>query len=767
MTNRELAARLLASFLDELDEQIRTLNAEVLALERTEVTGEGVRALFRVAHTLKGAARAANVPSVEQVCHELETLLADARSGATTLGAGEFALLFEAADALEDAGRRLREGGSLAVSPIAALATRLASARGRSHVPGGRVAGEDSGPAPQLAQPARTAPGSASRKPPVVTHAPAAAPTPGAAGNDATLRVSAEKLDALMASVSALAHSRGQAAAQSTEAATLERELEALLARWRRHAAPLRRRAGEPGGDHPATFLADTEQTLERLARRAAHLDGIARRHERALAQVEETIAARARVLRMRPFSDLAEALPRVARDVAASLGKEVQLELRGTGVEADRAVLDGLREPLVHLLRNAIDHGIEPAAVRRQRGKSDRGLVVIAAALRGDRLVISVSDDGGGIDAGAVRAALGRRGSAAPVDDRALAGHLLDGGLTTRAEASAISGRGVGLDVVRSAVERLGGTVGLDWRAGVGTTFTLDCPVLMAQMRAVLVGAGAQAFALPAAHVERLRRVPRAEVRRTGNREVLPMRMHADAEGPPEAGDAAPVPIVSLARLLGPPLVARPAADPLSVVIVNGTGVRLALAVDELLGEEELIVRPLPRGYGLPPALAGAALRSDGGLALALNVTALAAAAAPHADLGPGADTASTPARRHRILVADDSITTRTLELSVLEAAGYDVVAAVDGVDAWRQLEDGEFDLVVSDVEMPRMDGFALCEAIRASAQLSRLPVVLVTAKEAPADRARGLEVGADAYLGKSGFDQHDLLRVVRELLD
>jgi two-component system, chemotaxis family, sensor kinase CheA len=472
----------------------------------------------------------------------------------------------------------------------------------------------------------------------------------------------------------------------------------------------------------------------------------------RRLDQATDTMADLVNELRLRPFADACEALPRAVRDVAAAGGKQVQLEIDGQDVEADRIVVDALREPLLHLVRNAVDHGIEDAAERQRRGKPPTGTVRVAAALEAGRLSVTVSDDGSGLDEDAVRQALRERGRAAPAGPRELAAALLHGGFSTRREASAISGRGVGLDIVRAAVERIGGTVDLRWQPGAGTQFTLDCPPTPASIRALLVRVGPHTLAIPTVHVDRLRRVPSDELRSAEGRTVLP------------TGDG-PVPVHALAALLGPPFEARPLAGAATVVLASAANRRAALVVDEVLDEDEIVVRPLDTARAAVPLAAGAAILPSGHVALVLAMGALLVAAV-QAGTTIAPEVAGAPERpRRRVLVADDSITTRTLEQSVLEAAGYDVVTAVDGEDAWSRLDGEGADLVVADVEMPRMDGFALCRRIRASSRFAELPIVLVTGLESAADRARGLEAGADAYIVKSSFDQATLLDVVQQL--
>jgi two-component system chemotaxis sensor kinase CheA len=330
----------------------------------------------------------------------------------------------------------------------------------------------------------------------------------------------------------------------------------------------------------------------------------------------------------------------------------------------------------------------------------------------------------------------------------------LFEGGYSTRAEATAISGRGVGLDVVRAAAARIRGSVDVAWVQGRGTTFTLECPPSLASIRALLAAVGPQLLAVPTTHIERLLRVRPEEIKHAEGRDVI-------------ATPEAPVPLVALARLL-PPLVERPAVGPLAVILLRSGEQRLAVAVDELVAEQEIVLRPLGRGRESLPLVSGAAILGSGRVVLVVNPVAIIAAGL---GLGAGSGLAIAEAKptghaRRRILVVDDSITTRTLEQSILEAAGYDVRTAVDGADGWKVLQEHGCDVVVADIEMPRMDGFALCEAIRGSKRFKQLPVVLVTALESPEHRARGLEVGADAYIGKSSFDQHNLLDTITQLV-
>ncbi len=728
MNKDQLAARLLATFLGELDEQVGVMNADLIALEGDPGDEERLKSLFRVAHTLKGAAGASGVRPIEQACHALEALLARVRDERETLGPDEFALLFFAADALKDAGERLRARRTLADAPLVALRDRLSRERGTGRQP---LPSRRSSSAPRPNAPA----------------------SPGQQA--APVRIDAQQLDVLLAATGQLLVTGGRVASQPSELQALHDVAARSAVEWKRTGQRLRlalARSTVP----PALLEAVTglEESLRHVARESARLAARATVNARDLVQVTGEVADRVRRLRLRPFAEACESLPRVVRDLAAAAGKELELEILGGEVQVDRAVLDGLREALLHLVRNAADHGIESAAERERAGKPPRGTVRVAATLRGDRVSVTVTDDGAGLDVAAIRAQLEQRGRAVPIDERELARTLFEGGLSTQDEVTTTSGRGVGLDIVRASVARIRGSVEITWVAGRGTTFTLECPPTLATTRVLLVAVGPQMVAIPTSSVERLLRVRPEEIGHAEGREVI-------------ATTEAPVPLLALARLL-PPLVDRPTAGALTVVLLRAGTRRLAVTVDELVAELEVVLRPVGRRPMSLPLLSGAAILGTGRVALVLDpVAVVGAGLGLRAEIGRSvAETSPSGPAQRRILVVDDSITTRTLERSILEAAGYDVRTAVDGADAWKALQEHGCDLVLADVEMPRMDGFALCEAIRASKRLRTLPVVLVTALETAEHRAHGLEVGADAYIGKSSFDQRHLLDTIDQLL-
>lgn len=443
--------------------------------------------------------------------------------------------------------------------------------------------------------------------------------------------------------------------------------------------------------------------------------------------------------MRTLPLSSIAGAFPRAVRDLARQEGKEARLEMSGVDTQLDRTILDGISETITHLLTNAVVHGLEAPEERERAGKPREGRIHLAAHQRGGLVAIEVNDDGAGVSAEVAREAA-RAGSLVDVLARA--------GFSTAAAVTQSAGRGVGLDAVKARVESLGGTLELDSAPGAGMRVTLLLPLTLALLRVLLVERGGRPFGLPLAAV--------AEARAVEGRMWLAGRASIEVRG-------ASVPLADLAELTGMPAPALGEEPP--ALVVSAGGARLAAACDRVLGEQELVVKSLGPVLAATPGLLGAAILGDGQVALILDPAWLVrrpgAAAA-------GNGRAPAPAEAGRtILVVDDQFTVREIQRSILEAAGYRVKTAQDGREALEAISgDGAIDLVVTDVQMPRMDGFQLLEAIRADPDHGSLPVVVVTSQAGEDDRRRGAEAGADAYMVKQEFNQGALLETVGRLV-
>lgn len=454
---------------------------------------------------------------------------------------------------------------------------------------------------------------------------------------------------------------------------------------------------------------------------------------------------------RMTSFAAVAAPLRRAVRDVAAARGRTIGYELEGERVEIDRAILDALREPLLHLVRNAADHGIEDPQARRAAGKPETGTVRVRAVRRGPEVVITVRDDGAGLDLDALRAAAG----APDLDDAQAAELVFRPGLSTAAALTDVSGRGVGLDAVRVGVEALRGRVRVSTERGHGTTFRIVVPITLAVLPCVVVAAGGERYALPThATVTLVEEPAAARVGLEGGSAVW------------VGGEI--VPLVELTAIVG----GTGAGTGPALVLGVGDRGRCALRVDAVEGQRDLTVSELGGVLPRSALVAGASIEPDGSVLLVLDPLAIGErlrraggpppAGADEPPSGPAAPARPAPG----VLVVDDALTVRELQRSILRRAGYEVRTAVDGRDALALLAEERPDLVVTDVEMPGLDGLGLTRAIRATPALASLPVLMVTSRASPEDRRLGLEAGADAYLVKQDFDEAQLLAAVRRLL-
>ncbi|HET6547920.1 MAG TPA: response regulator [Solirubrobacter sp.] len=544
-----------------------------------------------------------------------------------------------------------------------------------------------------------------------------AAPAPGAPPRpqrDETIRLAAAKLDALLLQGEELLPLKLAAADRVTEAEQLVAEL--------RHA----------GGEARARALLEALQADRRAT--ATAVDGL----------LEE-----ARRARMMPASTVLDVFPRLVRDLAAGGGKEAEFAAHGGELEIDRRILEAIKDPLIHIVRNAVDHGIEPPDERAAAGKPRRGRIAAAVtALPDGRIEIALTDDGRGIDLARVREAAVRRrlADAGALDEQRSLELLYESGFSTSFVITDVSGHGLGLAIVKERVEALNGELELESRPGRGVALRMRLPAAVATFRGLQVRAGAERFLIAVEAVER----------------VLPAREGDDAGTPRSAvrhgGEV--VPAAGLRAVLG--LSPAEAGAP-ACVVVRGAGATAGVVVDEVLGDCEVTVKELAPPLVRVRHIAGAGLLGSGRLVLILRPADLVRTVRERPPAAPG-EPAPADEPPH-VLVVDDAITTRTMERGLLEAAGYRVDVAVDGRDAWEALQREDFDLVVSDVDMPRMNGFELTTRIRGDARLADVPVVLVSALESRADKEHGIDAGANAYVVKSTFDQSNLLEIIGRL--
>jgi two-component system chemotaxis sensor kinase CheA len=467
-----------------------------------------------------------------------------------------------------------------------------------------------------------------------------------------------------------------------------------------------------------------------------------------------------ARSVLLFPFSSLLEFFPRMVRDLSREQGKETELFVKGDDIEVDRRVLEKLKDPLIHMIRNGVGHGVEKPEDRARKGKPRKGRIGIEIArLEGGHVEIAVSDDGVGIDPvmvkeSAVRAGAATRTDADAMSERDAVQLIFRSEVTTSEKVDGLSGRGLGLAIALDNVRKIGGDIAVESAPSIGTTFRIRVPVNLASFRGVIMRAGDRLFAVPTSAMRRVVRVDASKLQTAGNREMVEV-------------DGEAIPLFPLAATLGLEPLRKERGAFIVAVVLEANGNAAAFDVDEVIGEQEVLVKNLGRHLARLRLVSGATILGSGHVVPILNVPDLMRAARESAPppLGETGDMKDAREAKKSILVVEDSITSRMLLKNILESAGYRVETSVDGRDAFAKLKISAYDLVVSDVDMPRMNGFELTARIRSDEAVSDTPVVLVTALGSREDRERGIDVGANAYILKSSFDQGDLLEVVRRL--
>jgi two-component system chemotaxis sensor kinase CheA len=696
-------------------------------------------------HTLKGAARSVQRTDVENICHQCELKLREVANGTGLPSRALIEMLSQSLDGLHAALAKLQEGHA---PPKPAPVSQPAP---RSQAPGSAAATpRDPGSSPK--------PGSSDGRDPA---APPAAATDAARADPvamslATIRVDIGKLDRLMLSAEDLL-------LPSLAVTERKRAVRRIMEEVAGLRASIRSKLGSAGGRKAEGAMRDMRSevltTLRNVELACRRVTGALTEDERTLRATVADLYQGMRQARVLPVGAMLAAFPGMVRDLCRQTGKRAAWTLNDPGLEVDRKVIDLIKDPLIHLVRNAIDHGIETPAERQTAGKPAEGRVSVSVAPgEAGRVWVEIADDGRGLDAAALRDAAVRarilsRTQAAELSDDQVFDLAFRSGVSTSTVVTRISGLGLGLSIAREQAERIGGRVTIETIRSVGTRIRLDLPTTIASYRGILTRAGDSKLLFPADAVERVIGLPEKQTEAALHSALL-------------AYGGASLPCARLASVMGLPAKARPAERHLAPYLVIRSGTKMAaVMVDDVAGEAEVLVKEFPPPLKRVRNVASIGLLATGELAMVLRpsdiVTAVYAGTI-NVEQHPAAD----PGKQLRLLVVDDSITTRTMERNLFENAGYAVIVAADGVEAWSLLQSEEVDLVVSDVDMPRMNGFELTETIRKDSRLTDLPIVLVTALETRDDKERGVRTGANAYVLKSSFDQSNLLEIVGRLI-
>jgi two-component system, chemotaxis family, sensor kinase CheA len=764
--SEEIRRQLIEAFKTEQAEHVQKITQGLLALEKNVRRGQRraiLDEIFREAHSLKGGARAVGMTTVEALGHAIEEVLQHIQEDRMALTPEIFDLLYQALDAVTAVIGQVEAGETTPSAAVLSLLSCLEQTVSAVTTPADRQAGRE--PDEDRAQAATGQFGGLVE----------AAEQPNAAlATGETIRVSIDKLDRLMAQFSELLGARVRAEQRLSEMRRLQIAVDSWQKEWLAWASPYATTPLNGGhGHHPYSapgaagraipskdVIAKGQDQLRAVTKQTNTLYRDFANDTLRLSVILDELQEEIRRVRMLPLATITAGFARMVRDLARQYDKEIDLVIAGEETELDKRVLEQVKDPLIHLLRNAVDHGLEPKRERLRAGKPLRGRITLSAGQQGSNIVIRVSDDGQGLNLAHIRQAAVRRELLTPAEAELLSGEeaanlIFRLGLSTSAIITDISGRGVGLDVVRQNVEQLHGTLQVTSEPGQGTTFTLSLPLTLASSRGLLVQAGQQTFFLPYATVERMLLVKPEEVTYVAGKPTI-----TDKDKP--------VVLAWLEDLLSLPAASRD-SNYLTVVIIGAAEKRLGLVVDELEGEQEIVVKSLGRPLARLGGIAGATISGAGQVVLVLHPADLIRLAARFQGRTAVTGLVLDPKkqRRKQILVVDDSITTRILEKNILEAAGYLVELATDGEEALNSLMTSELpDLIVCDITMPRLDGLALTRQIKSDKRLGSIPVVLVTSLGSPADKARGIEVGADAYIVKSSFDQTNLLDTIEQLI-
>ncbi|CAI8960831.1 two-component system, chemotaxis family, sensor histidine kinase and response regulator WspE [Pseudomonas sp. IT-P171] len=756
-------ASLLELFSLEAEAQTQVLSAGLLALERDPTQAVHLESCMRAAHSLKGAARIVGVDAGVSVAHVMEDCLVSAQEGRLYLRPEHIDALLQGTDLL----MRIATPNN---GPTPADIDSYVGLMGRLLDPLALAAPISTPIAPFMTGP--EVPSLERLTPEIepVIAAPEAPEVPAepvpprntkrtTENGERVLRVTAERLNSLLDLSS---KSLVETLRLKPHLATMQRlkrlqnnglrALENLNVHLKEQALSLEAREAL---EDARRLLAESQQLL---VEKNAELDEFAwQASQRAQVLYDTALACR-----MRPFADVLTGQVRMVRDLGRSLGKQVRLEIEGEKTQVDRDVLEKLEAPLTHLLRNAVDHGIESPGQRLLAGKPEEGLIRLRASHQAGLLVLELSDDGNGVDLEKVRRSIIERQlsppeTAAQLSEEELLTFLFLPGFSLRDKVTEVSGRGVGLDAVQHMVRQLRGAVVLEQAAGEGSRFHLEVPLTLSVVRSLVVEVGDEAYAFPLAHIERMCDLEPADIVQVEGRQ------HFWYEG-------RHVGLVAASQLLQRPA-NQNSHQTLKVVVIRERDAIYGVAVERFIGERTLVVLPLDERLGKVQDISAGALLDDGSVVLIVDVedmlrsvdkllnTGRLERIARHSNQAP-------EAARKRVLVVDDSLTVRELQRKLLVNRGYDVAVAVDGMDGWNALRSEDFDLLITDIDMPRMDGIELVSLLRRDNRLQSLPVMVVSYKDREEDRRRGLDAGADYYLAKASFHDDALLDAVVELI-
>ena len=757
----EFLKRIQATFRIEAEEHLNAISTGLSELEKTQSEKkktELVEVLFREVHSLKGAARSVDQKIIEAVCQPMESIF-------SALKRQEIALLPMAFDLLyKTVGWLLKHVATSGTEQTDAFhQTRTELILRLKEMASGKTI------APVVQKPSVAVieqPHPAQPEPIPETGPGAALPVDSLRTQIEMVRIPISKLDPLLLQAEEMIQSKIAVDQRTDELKELCDELnewKTEAQKWRSRRAVATTAVWNEWYDASEMSLNKVDSQLKEITRsveRDQHgLDRLVNNHLEAMKQVL-----------MLPVGSLVEAFPVMVREISHEQNKEIDFIISGTELEIDKRILEELKDPLIHLIRNSIDHGISKPQERVLQNKPARGSITLAFAARENGQVeITLSDDGKGIDKerllkAAIKSGIVSNEAAGKLEPKEVLNLIYQSGVSTSSIITDISGHGLGLTIVHEKVVKLNGKISVESETNKGTTFRILLPMTLATFRGILIKVKEFMFILPTMNVERVMKIEQAEIKTVENHETILI-------------DNQVISVADLGEVMGLPEYKHAGPDKMEpgsansnqiniVILVSGE-YRIAFKVDDLVDELQVLVKGLGKLLKRVKNISGATILGSGKVVPVIHVADLMKSALKSAEKIKGkVSPEKTVEKIKKILVAEDSVTARTLLKNILETAGYQVSTAVDGTDAFTRARTGEFDIIISDVDMPRMNGFELTVKVRNDKKLSEIPVVLVTALESREDRERGIEVGADAYIIKSSFDQTNLLEIIKKLI-
>jgi chemotaxis protein histidine kinase CheA/ActR/RegA family two-component response regulator len=731
--------KFIIRFIEEARDHIQRLNEGISALEQGDTNPETINAIFRSAHTIKGSSRMLKLNTVSELAHKMEDVLGALRDGSKAFTPELAQVLYRAIDglaAMVDQLDSTKDGASVTPASEAlfqALAQTL-EAGVVTEAPKADITLAPAATTPPIAATTAT-PSPVEVTPPPVTEQ---ASTTTQLKTSDTVRIRLNKLDELLGLMGEVLSSHSRMRQRLFEIQHFERE-----------------------ATQKAIPTPENTMLLQQL-----HAFNKDFKNDVQLQEVQmNELLDKALIMRMLPLAIVFEPATRIVRELGQSVGKQVSCQIIGADIELDRQLIDKLADPIIHLIRNAIDHGIESADKRLAAGKAAQGKITLSARQDAGWVLIEVGDDGGGIPIDTVRDKAIRKGitsaeKAATLSEHEIIDFIFLPGFSTNAIITDLSGRGVGMDVVKKTIiEDLHGSVAVETQTGIGTRFQLRLPMSLAVMRVLLVQAGGHTWGFTAQYVSELLRVAPANLLTITERQAIILRNEF-------------IPVVSLRELTGiADMSAANSNRDLLLVVIQVRSEKIALIVDQLEDERDMVIKPLPKHLQFIEQVSGMVVTGKNALVNILHAPALLAMARQSRRKTSSQETEAHNNQQHvqrvwHILVVDDSLNTREIEKDVLEAYGYQVTLAEDGQDGLNKAREGDFDAVLTDVEMPNMDGFTLTATLRQEEKYRHKPIIIITSREKEEDKRRGVQVGADAYIVKGDFDQSNLVETLNALL-